>query len=310
MLNEPNNQLLVVLGPTAVGKTQIAVQLANRLNGEIISADSRQVYRNMDIGSGKDLGEYQVDGKQIPYHLIDILDAGEAYDVFHFQKDFYKILSSILKRDNLPILCGGTGMYLEAALSKTQFLEVPVDEKLRLEIKSSSAEELQEKLKGLNQKLHNTTDLMERDRLIRAIEIATYQKSHQAQPSPLKSYRLFGIHMEREALRERIKIRLDRRLEQGMIEEVESLLNTGIDAERLFYYGLEYRYLAQYLMGETDYDQMYISLLQAIRRFAKKQMSWYRRMERKGEKIEWFDAEEGAEELSKKIKIAYERATV
>jgi len=301
MIKDQKYQLIVLLGPTAVGKTKVAVQLADRMNGEIISADSRQVYRGMNLGTGKDLGEYQVAGKQITYHLIDNIEAGQVYDVFSFQRDFYKALDHIEQQGRLPILCGGTGLYLEAALSARQLLEVKKNHALRDELKDESQSALIKLLKSINPELHNTTDLEDRDRLIRAIEIATKKKNTDPLPSPLKNYRIYGLTLERSELRERIKKRLDERLQQGMIEEVEALLKAGIGHERLDYYGLEYRYIAMYLRRELTYQEMYVQLLQAIRRFAKKQMTWYRRMERKGEMIKWFNAEMGSEAISQKI---------
>ncbi|MAY84780.1 MAG: tRNA (adenosine(37)-N6)-dimethylallyltransferase MiaA [Flavobacteriales bacterium] len=310
MLKRDNLPLVVVLGPTAVGKTKVAVNLAHRIEGEVISADSRQVYRKMDIGTGKDLNEYRIGEKNVPYHLIDILEAGEEYDLFNFQRDFYQAVADVQFRAKVPILCGGTGMYLEAAISPFQLLEVPEDNDLRKELASMSLTELEEILRSLNPDLHNTTDTEDRNRAIRAIEIEKYKKEHQPERSAIQNYRLYGIRMDREQLRSRIKERLDQRLQEGMIKEVESLLNDGIEADKLFYYGLEYRYIAQYLIGEIDYNQMYTSLLQGIRRFAKKQMTWYRRMEKKGEDILWFDANEGIEKICQKIIKDLENATI
>lgn len=299
--------LIVILGPTAVGKTKVAAKLAAKKEGEVISADSRQVYRKMDIGSGKDLEEFQIEGKQIPYHLIDIKDAGEAYDVFNFQRDFYACLSDIEQRSKWPILCGGSGLYIEAAISNFQYLEVPKDQKLRSELEERGTKSLEKELRAMEKNLHNTTDLKDRDRMIRAIEIARYKQEHEPKPTSLKAYRLYGIRMEREALRQRIRDRLDQRLGNGLIEEVKGLLESGISKDVLLYYGLEYRYLALYLSGEIDYEMMYDKLLQGIRRFAKKQMTWYRRMEKQGEEIHWLDASMGEEKLCELIEKDYER---
>lgn len=283
------NKMIVILGPTAVGKTKLAVHLASRLNGEVISADSRQVYRNMNIGTGKDLEEYSIQGSEIPYHLIDILDAGEAYDLYSFQQDFYQAYESILKRNKCPILCGGTGLYLDAALSKKQMIEVSEDKLLREELKDHSQEKLNEILFQLNPKPHNQTDTLERDRTIRAIEIEKAKQSTEEIDSPVKDYLVFGIRLEREVVRQRIEIRLRDRLKNGMIEEVEQLIKQGVSYERLNYYGLEYKFIGQYLSGDLSYEDMFRLLLQAIHRFAKKQMTWFRRMEKQGIRIHWID---------------------
>ena len=283
--------LIIILGPTAVGKTKLAVQVAAELNGEIISADSRQVYKGMDIGTGKDLEEFAVNGKEIPHHLIDIKEAGEHYNLFDFQQDFYQVYNDICARKKTPVLCGGTGLYLEAALAKEQLLSVPRNENLRQELSSFTLEELNEKLLQLNSNQHNKTDLEDRERCIRAIEIETLKQQHPSPPlSPIGERIIFGIHQERNELRARIEERLNLRLKNGMVEEVERLLQSGLSAEQLDYYGLEYRFISRYLKHELIYDEMYEKLLQAIRHFAKKQMTWYRRMERKGVKIHWMEA--------------------
>jgi tRNA dimethylallyltransferase len=285
--------LIVILGPTAVGKTQLAIQLANELRGEVISADSRQVYRGMDLGTGKDLKEYAVEGKQVTFHLIDIKNAGEAYNVFDFQQDFYHAYKAIMEKGKTAILCGGTGLYLEAALAKEKMQEVPVNYLLRKELETLSQEELVIKLKGLSNKLHNKTDVIDRERTIRAIEIELHKsQQEETQLSPVKDFKIIGLRMEREKLRERIGERLEDRLKEGMIEEVQQLLKQGVSHEQLNYYGLEYRFLSAYIQGETSYEEMFDDLVQAIRRFAKKQMTWYRRMERKGQIINWINAEE------------------
>lgn len=294
--------LIVILGPTAVGKTSLAVNLASELEGEIISADSRQVYRGMDLGTGKDLNEYEVDGKNIKTHLIDIKEAGAAYNVFDFQKDFYASYAEIVKNKKQPILCGGSGLYLEAALAKQKMLEVPVNEKLRASLTDLSQMELVEKLKTLQPKMHNETDKVDRERTIRAIEIELFKKEeHKIDKSPIDNPIVFGISMDREKLRERIEVRLKERLEGGMIQEVEKLLQAGVSHQQLVYYGLEYKFIAQHLNKELGYDEMYVKLLQAIRGFAKRQMTWYRRMEKKGLNIHWIGAEKSDEERMKYV---------
>jgi len=298
-----NYDLIAIIGPTAVGKTKLAVVLAAELNGEIISADSRQLYRGMDLGSGKDLEEYVYKGKQTPYHLIDILDAGEKYDLFRFQQDCFEAFREIKSRGNQAVLCGGTGMYIQAALNREKLLEVPENLALRSELDNYSQQELNNYLINLNPKQHNKTDLTDRERTLRAIEIEvhTQQYSDQKEVSPIKNYRIFGIQMPREELRNRIKNRLKERLKAGMIEEVEQLLAKGVSHQQLQYYGLEYKFISLYLQKELSYDEMFDSLLQAIRRFAKKQMTWYRRMEKQGFKIDWIDAKLPLEEKLKFI---------
>lgn len=311
MLERKVDPLIVLLGPTAVGKTRLAVELAFKVDGEVISADSRQVYKEMDIGTGKDLSEYQKEGEKVPYHLINIKAAGEEYDVFTFQNDFYDIVKEIRSRAKVPILCGGTGMYLEAALRPTQLLKVPKNDKLRAKLQSLSMLELENELKKRRKTIHNTTDLTDRNRLIRAIEIAEGELNHYAEASPIgNDYLIFGLKLERDKLRERIKERLDRRLKEGMIQEVESLLKSGLSKEKLFYYGLEYRYLSEFLHNELTYDQMYEKLLQAIRRFAKKQMTWFRRMERQEYQIHWLDATNELKVNIDHLMKQYERSVV
>lgn len=293
-----NYDLVCIIGPTAVGKTKLAVALAAKCNGEIISADSRQVYRGMDIGSGKDLAEYNYKGKKIPYHLIDILDAGESYDLFQFQSDFYKAFKKVKQHQKQAILCGGTGLYIQAALNKHQLLQVPENNELREDLAAYSQAQLNDYLLKLRGSVHNQTDTTNRERSIRAIEIAMYEKSHanEIKTSPVGSYILFGIRMPREQLRERIKLRLQDRIKAGMIEEVKGLIEEGIEHEQLQYYGLEYKFISLYLQQKISYDEMFTQLLQAIRRFAKKQMTWYRRMERQGYDIHWMEAESELEE--------------
>ena len=301
--------LIVILGPTAVGKTKLSVQLAVQLNAEIISADSRQVYRNMDIGTGKDLLEYTLDGVSVPFHLIDIKEAGEAYNVFDFQQDFYKAYQKIKKKGKTTILCGGTGLYLEAALAEYQMVEVPTNEKLREELALLEQDELVRRLRLISGTLHNKTDLLERDRTIRAIEIEEFKKKSQPIKSPIQDVIVIGLRMEREQLRKRIADRVNVRWEEGMVEEVEMLLKQGVTHEQLNYYGLEYRFISQFIKGELSFDEMNSLLVQAIRRFAKKQMTWYRRMEKKGQYIAWIDAENSSEEkLNRAIEIIKRKA--
>lgn len=295
--------LLVILGPTAVGKTKLAVALANKLDGEIISADSRQVYKGMDLGTGKDLEDFELDGKQIPFHLIDIKEAGEEYNLFNFQQDFYIAYKDIIKRGKQPILCGGTGMYLEAALDKNALFEVPIDKNFRNSLESESQAELNDRLFKMNSKQHNTTDIEDRERTLRALEIELYKQNNsaKAKKSPVKSAIIFGIDEEREILRDRIANRLRARLDAGMVEEVKGLMNSGISAEKMNYYGLEYRFMSQFIMKEIDEEALFTNLVQAIRKFAKRQMTWFRRMEKRGHQINWISAEISTEDKIKSI---------
>lgn len=279
--------LLVILGPTASGKTRLGVELASRLSGEIISADSRQVYRGMDIGTGKDLAEYG----DIPYHIIDIVEPGFEFNVFEFQRCFLRVFADIGNRGRLPVMVGGTGMYLEAVLKGYRFFEVPENADLRRELSSFSDGELAERLKGANPRLHNTTDLLERGRLVRAIEIAEYEDSREPLPLPELATTIFGIRWERPVLRQRITDRLKARLEQGMIEEIEQLHRSGIPYETLEFYGLEYRFVAKYLKGELNRNDMFQKLNSAIHDFAKRQDNWFRRMERHGTVIHWLEGD-------------------
>jgi tRNA dimethylallyltransferase len=279
--------LWVILGPTASGKTKVGVQVANALNGEIISADSRQVYRGMDIGTGKDLQEYG----SIPYHLIDIVDPGYDFNVFKFQRRFVEAFAAIQARGRLPILVGGTGMYLDAALRGYRLLEVPENPGLRMELAPLSLENLADRLKGANPRLHNTTDLLDRERLTRAIEIAEFNgvRNPNLPPLPELTPIVFGIKLEKKILRQRITQRLRDRLNHGMIEEVERLHQAGVLFETLEFYGLEYRFVAQYLKGELNRNDMFQKLNSAIHHFAKRQETWFRRMERQGVAIHWVD---------------------
>ncbi|MFA8432957.1 MAG: tRNA (adenosine(37)-N6)-dimethylallyltransferase MiaA [Marinifilaceae bacterium] len=294
--------LLVVLGATATGKTSLAVHLANRMKGEIISADSRQIYRGMDLGTGKDIEEYTLEGKTIPYHLIDIVEAGYKYNVFEYQRDFLKAYQEINSRGNLPVVCGGTGMYLEAALKGYKLISVPNNEELRKELEPKSLEELVGVLKGYKS-LHNTTDVDTKKRAVRAIEIEEYYASHPEvevdypELNPL----LVGIKFDRDSRRRRITQRLEGRLKEGMVEEVEQLLKQGVTPEDLMYYGLEYKFLTRYVIGEITYDEMFSGLNTAIHQFAKRQMTWFRKMERSGSDIRWLDGYMPLEEKVEKV---------
>lgn len=278
------------MGATAGGKTGVAVHLAKVLNSEVISADSRQVYRGMDIGTGKDIEEYTIDGQTIPYHLIDILDAGEKYNVFEFQNDFFKVYDDIRSRGIIPVMCGGTGLYIESVLKNYNLPNVPEDSILRKSLEGKTIEELEIILRTYKP-LNNNSDYDTAKRAIRAIEIAQYTKQNPlctTSNRKLNSLNI-GIIFDREQRRERITARLKQRLENGMVEEVEKLVAQGIPYENLEYYGLEYKYLAWYLQGKISYDEMFEQLNTSIHRFAKRQMTWFRKMERDGIEIHWID---------------------
>lgn len=286
-----NEDLICILGPTASGKTKYAVNLAHRIGGEIISADSRQVYRGMDIGTGKDLAEYTVDGIKIPYHLIDIVDAGEKYNLFRYQQDFLKVYSDIRNRGKAPVLCGGTGLYIDAVTKGYSMAEVPENKELRSELEQLTMEKLVKILEGMKS-MHNTTDMDTKKRAIRAIEIERYQQIHpemrRSEGFPLNT-RFIGMLVSREERVRRIDKRLKERLEGGMIEEVRGLLEKGISPEDLIYYGLEYKFVTLYILGKLTFDEMENQLATAIHQFAKRQMTWFRGMERRGVRIEWVE---------------------
>jgi tRNA dimethylallyltransferase len=285
------HELITILGPTASGKTTFATALAYQLDAEIISADSRQVYRRMTIGTGKDLADYNVNGKQIPAHLIDICEPGERYNVFQFQHDFHRAYTDIKNRGNRPILCGGTGLYIESVLKGYKLLDVPENPELRERLKGKSIDELEEILKSYK-KLHNKTEVDSCQRAIRAIEIEEYYLRREADKrdyEPINSL-IIGIDIDRELRREKISRRLKARLEEGMLDEVKSLISSGIAAEDLIYYGLEYKYLTLHLIGKLSYKEMYNQLEIAIHQFAKRQMTWFRGMERRGFEIHWINA--------------------
>lgn len=300
-MTEPDSPqlLLTILGPTACGKTSLAVAVADRINGEIISADSRQVFRGMDIGSGKDLDDYRLPHRDIPYHLIDICNAGEEYSVYKFQNDFIKAFDGILHRGNKPILCGGTGLYIESIVRSYQLADAPVSESFRQEMEQYSDEQLTERLAALIP-LHNHTDTETRERLLRALEIQEFRLQYPDAFTHLPPMRhlIIGVSYPREKVVERIGIRLRQRLENGMIEEVQQLLNQGVSKERLLKYGLEYKHIARYLTENYPYQSMFDNLYTDIRRFSKRQMTWFRRMERNGVNIHWID---GQKELNLKI---------
>lgn len=283
--------LVTILGPTATGKTQLATALAARIDGEIISADSRQIYRGMDIGTGKDLAEYVVDGKPIPYHLIDIVDAGYKYNVFEYQRDFLKAFESVNQRGHLPILCGGTGLYIEAVLNGYKLLAVPDNQLLREQLATKTLDELTSILSGYKT-LHNQTDVDTVKRAIRAIEIEAYYQTHEEETveyPELKSL-IIGVGIDREVRREKITTRLKARLNEGMIDEVKMLLDNGVQPDDLIYYGLEYKFVTNYLLGKLTFDELFTQLEIAIHQFAKRQMTWFRGMERRGFTIYWLDA--------------------
>ena len=295
--------LVAVIGPTASGKTSLAAALAHEWDAEIISGDSRQVYRGMDIGTGKDLGDYVVGGKPIPYHLIDIVEPGYKYNVFEYQRDFLKAYEDIRRRGRLPILCGGTGLYVEAVLKGYRLLPVPENPSLRMSLADKSLEELTALL-STYKTLHNTTDVDTVKRAIRAIEIEEYYRHVPVTECsfPQLNSLIIGVSIERELRRRKITERLHRRLEEGMIDEVRGLLAEGVTPDSLIYYGLEYKYLTQYVIGELSYDEMVRGLEIAIHQFAKRQMTWFRGMERRGFNIHWIDANLPMEDKLKQIK--------
>ena len=300
-------KMITILGPTASGKTPVAARLAAEIGGEIISADSRQVYRRMDIGTGKDLEDYG----SVPYHLIDICEPGTKYNLFEYQQDFYDVYQQIRSRGAVPILCGGTGLYIEAVLKGYHLSPVPQNQALRDSLEGKSLDELSQMLADLKAKtgsnMHNTTDVDSCQRAIRAIEIETYNLEH---PTPRRELPpvdsiIIGIDIDRELRREKITRRLKARLDHGMVEEVRALLDEGIPAEDLIYYGLEYKFLTEYLTGQLSYDEMFQRLEIAIHQFAKRQMTWFRGMERRGFKIHWISATLPMEEKIAQILSLY-----
>lgn len=304
-------KMITILGPTASGKTSLVAALAYHLDAEIISADSRQVYQGMDIGTGKDLADYTVAGKHIPYHLIDICKAGSKYNVYQYQQDFLEVYNKIKETNKLPILCGGSGLYLEAILKGYHLSTVPPNEELRKQLNDISHESLIQMLveiqEQLNTKMHNSTDLDSKQRTIRAIEIGKYMLT-EADPKtnfPEIPSLIIGVDIDREERRRKITTRLHQRLEEGMIEEVKQLLKQGIAPEDLIYYGLEYKFVTEHIIGKLSYDEMVQQLEIAIHQFAKRQMTWFRGMERRGIKINWINASLPMEEKIEMIQTLY-----
>lgn len=295
--------LITLLGPTACGKTTLAVALAHRLGTGVISADSRQVYRRMDLGTGKDMADYTLaDGQTVPSYLIDIAEPGYKYNVYEFQRDFLQVYETLRARGETPVLCGGTGMYIEAVLRGFRLVSVPVNEPLRHELEGKTLDELTEILKRYKT-LHNTSDVDTVKRAVRGIEIEEYYATHPAEEGefPKINSLVIGLDVERDVRRERISHRLRQRLDEGMVDEVRRLLDEGIPAEDLIYYGLEYKYLTQYVMGVFTYDEMVSQLEIAIHQFAKRQMTWFRGMERRGIPIQWIDSSLSTEEKVNEI---------
>lgn len=300
--------MITILGPTASGKTDIAAHLAAELSAEIISADSRQVYRRMDIGTGKDLADYVVDGKRVPYHLIDIVEPGTKYNLFEYQWDFLEAYNDIRSRGKNVILCGGTGLYIESVLKGYRLIPVPENKELRHELEGKSLLELTSILERLkaenNSNMHNSTDVDTSKRAIRAIEIEmAYKEAHiEERTFPKIDNVIIGVGIDRDLRRMKITRRLDQRLHDGMVDEVKSLLDSGIPADDLIYYGLEYKYVTEYILGKSTFEEMHRSLEIAIHQFAKRQMTWFRGMERRGFTIHWIDAADSMEEKINEIK--------
>ena len=296
-MGNSNYDMLTILGPTASGKTGLAAQLALRLEGEIISADSRQVYRNMDLGTGKDLQDYIVDGIPVPYHLIDIANAGYQYNVFEFQRDFLKVYAEMKSRNCFPVMCGGSGLYLEAVLKGYRLIQVPVNEQRRAELEQLSLEALTEILTGYKS-LHNTSDIENKKRALRAIEIEEFCRANPGidLSFPAINSLIVGVKYDRNSRRNRITQRLKQRLDEGMADEVRKLLDSGLQPDDLTYYGLEYKYLTLYITGELTFDEMFNGLNTAIHQFAKRQMTWFRKMEREGFNIRWLDGYQPTEQ--------------
>lgn len=290
-MQTPAPNLIVILGPTASGKTQLGVNLARYYGGEVLSADSRQVYKGLDLGSGKDLAEYQ----EIPYHLIDIVEPDCEYSVFHFQRDFFAAYQQVKQASKLPIMVGGTGLYIDAVTQNYQLSEVPVNQALREHLAELSLEQLQQRLLQLKPQQHNSTDLTVKPRLIRAIEIAEAEQNSPKINSPEYpeiSPLYLGIHWDRAVLRKRITLRLKQRLEEGLIEEVQQLHQNGVSYEKLEFYGLEYRMVALYLQQKLSYNDMFQKLNSQIHQFAKRQDTWFRKMQRRGDQIHWLNPQQ------------------
>ncbi len=296
-------KLIVITGPTAVGKTRLAVAVAHALDGEIINADSRQVYRQMDIGTGKDLQDYYIAGHQIPYHLIDIKEPGEQYNIKEYQRDFEQVYKQIVAAGKQPVLCGGSGLYIESVLEGNPYAFVPVNEALRQQLADESKARLMSMISPELAVQLNITSLTTTKRLIRAVEISQYLQTHnlpakKSKPLPAD---IFVVTLPRQQVMARIRQRLEERLQNGLIEEVNKLLDMGLQPEQLLYYGLEYRWVTLYVLGEIDYDYMVERLNIAIRQFAKRQMTWFRRMEKKGYSLHWLDAAVGQEAMLQEV---------
>ncbi len=301
-------QMITILGPTASGKTSLAAALAHDIGAEIISADSRQVYRRMDIGTGKDLGDYTVNGQKVPYHLIDIAEPGTKYNLFQYQHDFMRAYTNITSRGVTPVLCGGSGLYIEAVLKGYRLVPVPENKELRARLEGKNLAELTDILAELKSKngstMHNKTDVDTAKRAIRAIEIETFNGEHpqvSVEIPPIDNI-IIGVDIDREERRRRISQRLRQRLDEGMADEIRSLLDSGVAAEDLTYYGLEYKYVTEYVTGALTFDEMFSRLEIAIHQFAKRQMTWFRGMERRGFTIHWIDSQLDTEEKKRRIK--------
>jgi len=294
--------MVTILGPTASGKTEVAVNLALKIKGEIISADSRQIYREMNLGTGKDLEEYQVNGVDVPYHLIDIAEAGYQYNVFEYQRDFLKVYQSVKGKGTFPVMCGGSGMYLEAILKGYRLIQVPVNEKRRSELQLLSLDELTEILKRYKS-INNTSDTENKKRALRAIEIEEYCLAHPETDLSFPEIHslIVGVKYDRDSRRKRITARLKQRLDNGMIDEVKNLIDKGLKPDDLTYYGLEYKYLTLFITGKLTYNEMFEGLNTAIHQFAKRQMTWFRKMERDGFEIKWLDGYMPVNEKTDKI---------
>lgn len=299
MIKESEYNLITILGPTAGGKTSLAAHLAKKLDTEIISADSRQVYKNMDIGTGKDIDDYTIDGFKIKHHLVDIVEAGEKYNLFQYQKDFFKAFNIVIGKNKIPIMCGGTGLYIDAIVQNYELIEVPPNITLRQELEKKSLSELANLLSEYKD-LHNVSEIDTKKRAIRSIEIEIFKKENPSVKTNFAKINslIFGLKFNRKNQKERITRRLKERLDNGMIEEVKGLLNSGVSSETLIYYGLEYKYVTNYLLGKISYSELFEKLNIAIHQFSKRQMTWFRRMEKQGVKINWI---EGENSLEKKI---------
>ncbi len=301
-MDKPMHDIVVITGPTATGKTRLAALVADRLGGEVISADSRQVYRGMDIGTGKDLSDYVVDGRSVPFHLVDLVDAGYRYNVYEYQRDFLNVFGGLSGRGCFPVVCGGSGMYVDSIVSGYRLIQVPVNEPLRALLAGRPLEELTGILSQYKS-LHNRTDVDTVKRAVRAIEISDYYTHHPVDetPFPVKNPLVTAVFFDRETRRQRISSRLKARLDGGMVEEVQRLLAGGVHPDDLLYYGLEYKYVTLYLLNIMGYDEMVQKLEVEIHRFAKRQMTWFRGMERRGITINWIDGQLPDEEKVKMI---------